>query len=209
MSNNPLYSPLPKYVQNSQVVKNEEQPLVSETTKKFIPNFVMDTLETNFEIKKNSAAKAYDAKLKDKVILLDNPKKKSEDNKKRLIRLKRKQKSITSKEKKELGIYDIPKDCQNAFSQKLLKADFHGAILTVSKSKCPSYIGVTGIIVQETENMFKFVTKNDVLKSLPKANNVFTFIIHNHEFTLYGNQFRFRSAIRATKKFKNKPTIDL
>ncbi|CAH1767710.1 8578_t:CDS:2 [Entrophospora sp. SA101] len=112
MSNNPLYSPLPKYVQNSQVVKNEEQPLVSETTKKFIPNFVMDTLETNFEIKKNSAAKAYDAKLKDKVILLDNPKKKSEDNKKRLIRLKRKQKSITSKEKKELGIYDIPKDCQ-------------------------------------------------------------------------------------------------
>ena len=71
----------------------------------------MDALETNIENKKKSVAKAYDSKLKDKVILLDNPKKKSEETK-RLTRLKKKQKSITSKEKKELVIYDIPKDCQ-------------------------------------------------------------------------------------------------
>ena len=101
----------------------------------------------------------------------------------------------------------------NAFSQKLLKADFHGATLTgfkyiyniflffiyllhlslylifmshliiiyiyitVSKSKCFSYIGVTGIVVQETENMFKLITKNDSLKcKLMQKNKIYLFV---------------------------------
>ncbi|RIB08729.1 Rof/RNase P-like protein [Gigaspora rosea] len=95
------------------------------------------------------------------------------------------------------------------FAQKLLKADFHGAILTVSRSRCASYIGVTGINIHETENVFKLITKDNVLKVIPKGHSVFTFLLRDHMFTLYGDQFRFRSAARAAKKFKNKPTIDL
>ncbi|KAF7244706.1 Ribonuclease P protein subunit p29 [Varanus komodoensis] len=48
---------------------------------------------------------------------------------------------------------------------KLLKADFHGALVTVSKSKCPSYVGLTGIILQEMKHVFKIITKEDKLKS--------------------------------------------
>lgn len=79
----------------------------------------------------------------------------------------------------------------------------------VSKSRCASYIGVTGINIQETENMFKLITKDNKLKSIPKGHSVFTFQLRDHMFTLYGDQLRYRSAIRATKKFKNKPSIDL
>ena len=51
-----------------------------------------------------------------------------------------------------------------AAQEKLLKADFHGSCVTVQKSKCPSYIGVSGIVLQETRNMFKVITKDDQVK---------------------------------------------
>ncbi|KAF6288819.1 POP4-like protein, ribonuclease P/MRP subunit [Rhinolophus ferrumequinum] len=47
---------------------------------------------------------------------------------------------------------------------KLLKADLHGAIISVTKSKCPSYVGVTGILLQETKHVFKIITEEDRLK---------------------------------------------
>ncbi|KAF9477710.1 hypothetical protein BDN70DRAFT_907112 [Pholiota conissans] len=129
---------------------------------------------------------------------------------------------------------------------KLLKADFHGSIMTVSKNKNPCIVGLSGIVIHETENAFKVVTRDNKLKLLPKANAVFKFSVplystlpptHNvntpllipspeaagpstkpletvldipHiEFELYGNQFRFRAAERAGRKFKHKETIEL
>lgn len=140
-------------------------------------------------------------------------------------RTKSKIKRITSREKRSLGLYTIPKHCHRydlflplhqlwlgyidelltsnasplVHSQKLIKADYHGAILTgalagcsgqagrlacrqlkwffqylfclvfilcfaVVKSKCPSYIGTTGILVQETESMLNIITKENKLK---------------------------------------------
>ncbi|CAA7265715.1 unnamed protein product [Cyclocybe aegerita] len=130
---------------------------------------------------------------------------------------------------------------------KLLKADFHGSIMTVSKSKNPCLVGLSGIVIHETENVFKVVTKDDKLKVLPKQNSIFTFAVPlystlpsshdintpfippppqnvdstssssiktvldapNIQFELYGNQFRFRAAERAGRKFKHKETIEL
>ncbi|KAJ3343455.1 hypothetical protein HDU93_008114 [Gonapodya sp. JEL0774] len=37
---------------------------------------------------------------------------------------------------------------------KLIKADYHGAYVTVVKSRCPGYVGLSGIVVRETENTF-------------------------------------------------------
>lgn len=36
----------------------------------------------------------------------------------------------------------------------------------VTKSKCPSYVGVTGILLQETKHVFKIITKEDHLKGV-------------------------------------------
>uniref|UniRef100_A0A3B4V9J0 Ribonuclease P protein subunit p29 n=1 Tax=Seriola dumerili TaxID=41447 RepID=A0A3B4V9J0_SERDU len=53
--------------------------------------------------------------------------------------------------------------------QKLLKADFHGAIITVVRSKCPSYVGTTGILIQEFKHVFKIITEEDRLKDTLKC----------------------------------------
>ncbi|KIO28366.1 hypothetical protein M407DRAFT_181836 [Tulasnella calospora MUT 4182] len=125
---------------------------------------------------------------------------------------------------------------------KLVKADFHGAIITVKDSKNASLIGQTGIVAHESENTFKIITQRNKFKVIPKRNSIFIFRIPVYalppdpqlelppaeeglpgataikhpldsvptmEFDLYGNQFCFRSADRATRKFKHKETIEL
>ncbi|KAF9547255.1 RNase P subunit p29-like protein [Agrocybe pediades] len=128
---------------------------------------------------------------------------------------------------------------------KLLKADYHGSIMTVSQSKNPCLVGVSGIVIHETENALKVVTKKNKVKLLPKQNSIFTLAVPLYsvlppthtpnaplplpspspaadpaqkqtvldmphiQFELYGNQFRFRAAERAGRKFKHKETIEL
>lgn len=92
---------------------------------------------------------------------------------------------------------------------KLLKADLHGAIVSVTKSKCPSYVGVTGILLQETKHVFKIITKEDRLKVIPKLNCVFTVELEGFTSYIYGSKFQLRSSERSAKKFKAKGTIDL
>jgi len=128
---------------------------------------------------------------------------------------------------------------------KLVKADFHGSLITVKQSKNVCIVGLSGIVIHETENAFKVITSKDKLKLLPKQNSIFSFAVPLYstlppsasasssctatlagsdlaetakatvldqphiEFELYGNQFRFRSAERAGRKFKPKETIEL
>ncbi|KAH9507694.1 RNase P/RNase MRP complex subunit [Bulinus truncatus] len=96
-----------------------------------------------------------------------------------------------------------------AAALKLMKADFHGCPIIVAQSKCPSYIGVQGIIIKETKNTFVLILKDDTIKCIPKVNSIFNVILQDHIFTIYGNQFTIKPGERAGKKFKSKPTIDL
>nr|GAT43565.1 predicted protein [Mycena chlorophos] len=128
-----------------------------------------------------------------------------------------------------------------AVHPRLVKADFHGSILTVHQTKNASIVGMSGIVIHETEGTFKIVTKEDKLKILPKRNSIFTFalpvfstlpashtanappplpipqgtrartVLDGPHVTmeLYGNQFCYRSADRAGRKFKAKETIEL
>ncbi|KAI0736974.1 RNase P/MRP, p29 subunit [Fomitopsis betulina] len=144
-----------------------------------------------------------------------------------------------------------------AMHAKLVKADFHGSIITVRQSKNACLVGLSGIVIHETENAFKIVTRKDQLKLVPKQNSRFAFAVPLYsrsdpsdpsepspsepaatndtvsltltvntgsspadltktvldlphmEFELYGNQFCFRAAERAGRKFKHKETIEL
>lgn len=93
--------------------------------------------------------------------------------------------------------------------QRLLKADFHGAMLTVVRSRCPSYVGTTGILVQEFKHVFKLITKEDRLKVIPKRNSVFSVEINGFVSHIYGSRFEQRAGERSAKKFKVRGTIDL
>ncbi|KAJ7054599.1 RNase P subunit p29-like protein [Mycena amicta] len=125
-----------------------------------------------------------------------------------------------------------------AMHPRLLKADFHGSIITVHQTKNTAILGFSGIVIHETEGTFKIVTKDDKLKILPKRNSIFTFAVPVYStiganatlpipqegeeqdlrtvldgpharMELFGNQFCHRSADRAGKKFKAKETIEL
>eukprot|EP00118_Oscarella_pearsei_P028397 m.2052 g.2052 ORF g.2052 m.2052 type:complete len:228 (+) comp8219_c0_seq1:49-732(+) len=145
--------------------------------------------------------------------------------------------SISSKEKKRRKMHDIEQEVQNyddfiplhelwlqymndllkitdskkgpELLPKLFKADYHGCKITVSKSKCPSYIGLTGIIVMETQNTFKIITQENNIKVIPKSGSVFSFRIRSFLFHLYGSQICCRTADRSAKRFKSKSTTGL
>eukprot|EP00741_Cyanophora_paradoxa_P003086 tig00000663_g2995.t1 len=92
----------------------------------------------------------------------------------------------------------------------LLKADFHGCRMRVVKSKCPSLVGIEGIMLQETEHTFRIITPADRIAVVPKVASVFAVRLSpTHEALLYGVHLRHRTAERSVKKFKNKVTVDL
>lgn len=94
---------------------------------------------------------------------------------------------------------------------RLLKADLHGAIMKVIRSKCPSYVGIEGIVILETKHTFTLITESNAVKVIPKPNNVFSLGLRDRglSFTLYGNHFLERTADRSAKKWKRRDTIDL
>ncbi|XP_062405729.1 ribonuclease P protein subunit p29 [Sardina pilchardus] len=102
-----------------------------------------------------------------------------------------------------------PESNPQTIQQKFLKADLHGAVLTVVRSKCPSYVGSRGILVQEMKHVFKIITEEDKLKVIPKRNSVFSVEIDGFVSHIYGSKFELRSSERSAKKFKARGTIDL
>ncbi|PRP79612.1 RNase P protein subunit [Planoprotostelium fungivorum] len=143
-----------------------------------------------------------------------------------------KKRSMNAQEKRKKDMLNVPVDqCQyeslmplhelwKEYTAKILKSnnhapatflklDYHGAIVTVTRSKCPTYIGQKGIIVQETENTFKIVTKENKLKVIPKAHSEFSLLMEPSLVTIYGNHFCYRTHERSTRKFKPKNTIEI
>lgn len=94
-------------------------------------------------------------------------------------------------------------------NQKVTKADYHGCILKVWRSKCPTYVGIEGILLQETQNTLRIIAKDNRVRTIPKNHSVFAFEFHGYRFYLYGNHMKYRASERSAKKFKAKPTIDL
>ncbi|KAJ2501025.1 RNase P/RNase MRP complex subunit [Coemansia sp. RSA 1972] len=93
---------------------------------------------------------------------------------------------------------------------RLIKADLHGAKLAVERSKCPNFVGISGIVAQETKNAFKLITPDDRLVVVPKTRCVFALELSpDSQCLIYGDQFMYRASERAAKKFKPKPTVDL
>jgi ribonuclease P protein subunit POP4 len=105
----------------------------------------------------------------------------------------------------------------------LASADFHGAEIEVVRSSDAGKVGLKGIVVRDTQFTFVIVTRKDEIKTVPKRNAVFRYEIPLPEepdeagkddngeeegmrrklvFEVHGNQFEFRPADRANRKFK-------
>ena len=89
---------------------------------------------------------------------------------------------------------------------KMLKADLHGAILTVINSTNKNNIGINGIVLFESRRTFNLLNKKNEIKTILKNGNVFeTEINYNGmKINIYGDNFIYKSAERTKIKFKPK-----
>ncbi|XP_034949838.1 ribonuclease P protein subunit p29 [Chelonus insularis] len=85
---------------------------------------------------------------------------------------------------------------------KLMRADLHGADMAVVKSKCPSLIGIRGILIQETKNAFRVIGEDNTVRTIPKMAVVVDIFLVGVKLTLFGKEFCIRPAERCVKKFK-------
>ncbi|KAI7463863.1 RNase P/MRP, p29 subunit [Hortaea werneckii] len=116
----------------------------------------------------------------------------------------------------------------NSAGPVLVSADYHGALLEVTRSRCLSRVGVKGIVVKDTKFTFEVVTVRDEVKVLPKEHSVFRFEVPLEDdgeqageetgegsgavkkeeerkplvFEIQGGQFENRAPDRANKKFR-------
>lgn len=104
---------------------------------------------------------------------------------------------------------DYTSKAWETFTQTLFKADFHGSILNVVRSKCPSYVGKCGICIMDTRNTFKIVSKDNITTTIPKRECVFEMHLGTQKVTLFGKHLCVRPAERSTKKIKGHIHPDL
>jgi ribonuclease P protein subunit POP4 len=113
-----------------------------------------------------------------------------------------------------------------SIGSKICSADFHGAKVEVVRSRCVSRVGVKGIIVKDLRHVFEVVTEKNGVKVLPKEGTVFRIVVPLVEkekgigesvedkaggksetkecvFEVHGDQFIYRAADRANRKFKS------
>ncbi|GAB1861683.1 Ribonuclease P protein subunit p29 [Camponotus japonicus] len=119
--------------------------------------------------------------------------------------------------RKVLGVESftsIPENSNNPnwenVNQQLIKADFHGAKISIEKSKCPTLVGLTGIVIQDTKNTFRICGLDNVIRTIPK--DVVKIHIHLDNGVIlkaFGRQLRIRPVERAVKKFKNTRIVQL
>ncbi|GAA6023332.1 hypothetical protein JCM8202_004619 [Rhodotorula sphaerocarpa] len=96
---------------------------------------------------------------------------------------------------------------------KLVKAEFVGCSLKITRSRAPECVNRDGIVIQETHCTFIIVTPNSRTYRLPKQGTVFTIDLplepvqgstepRKLSFDLYGDAFNYRPADRIAKKWK-------
>ncbi|XP_066602763.1 ribonuclease P protein subunit p29 isoform X1 [Prorops nasuta] len=102
---------------------------------------------------------------------------------------------------------DFPKEPTHPswdnLNQQLMKADFHGALITIVKSRCPSLTGKSGIVVQDTKNTFRICNANDTVITIPKNIVIIKlYLPYNVTLQILGRQLAIRPAERTVKKCK-------
>ncbi|KAK5996969.1 Ribonuclease P protein subunit p29 [Cladobotryum mycophilum] len=117
-------------------------------------------------------------------------------------------KPLSSRERRKLGLYEIPKEGQRyelfeplnklwmgyareilgddiytggpSAAAKLASAEFHGAEVEVVRSHCPGRVGIKGIIVRDLKSAIEVITKKRGLKVVPKEGTTFRIEVVTH-----------------------------
>ncbi|KAI3397459.1 hypothetical protein diail_10790 [Diaporthe ilicicola] len=112
-----------------------------------------------------------------------------------------KPKPLSAKQRRKLGLHDVPRDGQKyatflplhnlwlgyvrevlgsevytggqGAASKLSSADVHGAEVEVVRSGCVGRVGIKGIIIKDTRFVFEIITPKNEVKIVPKEGTLF------------------------------------
>lgn len=85
---------------------------------------------------------------------------------------------------------------------RICRADYHGALFKVTRSKNAGLLGLEGYVLMETKNTLQILDRTDTLKVVPKAGSSFSFAVKGHLITLSGSSMCLKPAERNVKKWK-------
>ncbi|KYN08244.1 Ribonuclease P protein subunit p29, partial [Cyphomyrmex costatus] len=106
-------------------------------------------------------------------------------------------------------ISENPRNWEN-INLQLIKADFHGAKISIDRSKCPSLVGVTGIVIQDTKNTFRVCGMDNIIRTIPKdVVKINIYLDDGVILKVFGRDLSTRPAERAVKKLKNSSIVML
>lgn len=90
-------------------------------------------------------------------------------------------------------------DPQKAPDERMLKADYHGALVLVAEAHNPTMIGLVGIVILETRQSFQLITKDDRYLVIPKHGTALQFILDGRVFTVFGDAMRYKPSLRGKR----------
>ena len=211
----------PEFIPESLAIEQQKRNPQFET-------FCQEFVESKLLSPEQNPESIYKQKVDRKVLMLDKPEQQQQPLKVKIVKhLNRKQKLELLKLRKQDQQYSIFEPLNKLWNEyiislldgefkqtddhfaRICKADYHGALLTITQSKCSTNIGISGIVVKDAKNTFQLITKKNELKLIPKAHTNFRITIDGVNLVLFGNQLRTRPADRISKKLKNHHSIAL
>lgn len=170
-----------------------------------------------------------EGKLRNKHVLLDNPHVSIQSASALRVAKKNQtghaSKLLSAKQRRALGVHRVPEE-QCVFERfvpltrlwdeyatkvissnsnetaalKLCGLDYHGCVMTVVRSTCPSRVGLEGVVIKETAKTLLLVSKANCSHVVPKAGTHFAFAVAGRKFCLDGDRFPPMSARRPPQK---------
>ena len=97
---------------------------------------------------------------------------------------------------------------------KIIKADMHGALLSVWKASNKTYEGQKGIVLQETLKTFRVINKENKVKSkgylvFLKQDAIFLLEIQHKVVKIFGENFVYRPSDRAKVRWRQRDKLKL
>jgi len=90
---------------------------------------------------------------------------------------------------------------------RVSRADYHGAFVKVTRAANTKPVGLEGYVAMETRNTFQILSRDSVLKTIPKTGSAFTFCVDEFVFTVEASNMCIKPSERAVKKWKTKPPL--
>mmetsp|Transcript_34469 Transcript_34469/g.84480 ORF Transcript_34469/g.84480 Transcript_34469/m.84480 type:complete len:197 (-) Transcript_34469:2338-2928(-) len=89
-------------------------------------------------------------------------------------------------------------------AERITRMDLHGAMLQVIRSRDPTMVGKTGVVVRETANTFFIVSESSATICVPKQPSVFEFAVADIRLQLVGAAVAYRPSERSARRFKRR-----